>query len=251
MGGTGIRSPGDYVQRIYVTVYDPSSAQPGGASRAAGPPSPTPPADPRTSSSHSTPSGLHSGGMATVQTTHGDTLSVRAAPDANSQRLTSLPNGSVVEVIGGPQQGGPYTWWRIRSASGVEGWAVESVDGIVTLAPGIPSVHLASEPGQPACNGIPARFGVGDTVIVSEVGDALRLMSDYTIGPSGWMGQLYQGNQARIERDAVCAYSERMRQDVWYWYVYSYRHSKYGWIQDGTVYERWICPLSNPACDKN
>ncbi|NOG39934.1 MAG: hypothetical protein HND43_11185 [Armatimonadetes bacterium] len=29
MGGTGIRSPGDYVQRIHVTVYDPSSAQPG------------------------------------------------------------------------------------------------------------------------------------------------------------------------------------------------------------------------------
>jgi len=202
-------------------------------------------------SSIATPPGLYSGGMATVQTTRGDTLSVRVAPDANSQRLTSLPNGSVVEVLGGPQQGGAYIWWHIRSASGVEGWVVESADGDVTLAPGVPSVHIASEPGQPTCNGVPARFRVGDTVIVSEVGDALRLMSDYTIGPSGWMGQLYQGNQARIERDPICAYSERMRQDVWYWYVYSYRHSKYGWIQDGTVYERWICPLSNPACDKN
>jgi len=76
-------------------------------------------------------------------------------------------------------------------------------------------------------------------------------MSDYTIGSSGWMGQLYKGNQARIESDPICAYSERMRQDVWYWYVFSFRHDKYGWIQDGTVYERWICPLSNPTCDKN
>jgi len=213
--------------------------------------SPTSPGDPRSFASTPTPPGLYSGGMATVVTVHGFTLSVRAAPDTNSQRLTTLPGGSVVEIIGGPQQSRPYVWWRVRTALGVEGWAVESADGIVTLAPGVPSVYLTSEPGQPTCNGIPARFAYGDTVIVSEVGDALRLMSDYTIGSSGWIGQLYKGNQARIESDPICAYSERMRQDVWYWYVFSFRHDKYGWIQDGTVYERWICPLSNPTCDKN
>ena len=24
----------------------------------------------------------------------------------------------------------------------------------------------------------------------------------------------------------------------------------YGWVQDGLVFERWLCPLSTPACDK-
>jgi uncharacterized protein YgiM (DUF1202 family) len=198
-----------------------------------------------------TPAGLHIGGMATIHTTEGDTLNVRSGPNISNRRLTTLPNGSVVEIIGGPQQGGAYTWWKIRTAAGVEGWVVDSADGIRTLMPGTQSVSDTSQSDQPTCNGVPARFQVGETVVVSELGDALRLMTDYRLGARGAIDQLNWGDQARIERPPACEHSTLYSQEVWYWYVYSPRHNAYGWVQDGLQFERWLCPLSNPTCDRN
>lgn len=197
-----------------------------------------------------TPAGLFVGGTATIHTTRGDTLNVRNGPGTNYQVLTELRNGSVVSIIGGPQQGGPYTWWKIRTASGIEGWAVESADRVQTLQSGVPSANTTPEAGQAYCNGVPSRFQIGETVVVSELGDALRLMTDYTLGARGALGQLSWGNQVRIDGNAVCDYSNLYNQEVWYWYVYSPRHGKYGWVQDGLAYERWLCPLSNPTCDR-
>ncbi|WP_026371028.1 SH3 domain-containing protein [Kallotenue papyrolyticum] len=58
-----------------------------------------------------------------VATATGQALVVRSGPGTHFPRITSLPNGTAVEVLEGPQPGGRYTWVRIR-ANGIEGWCV-------------------------------------------------------------------------------------------------------------------------------
>ncbi len=67
------------------------------------------------------------GGQASINTTEGDTLNVRAGPGASYDILARLPDGARVTLLEGPRAGEGYTWWRIR-AGNVEGWVVESVD---------------------------------------------------------------------------------------------------------------------------
>lgn len=67
------------------------------------------------------------GGQATINTTEGDLLNVRAGPGTSYDILARLPDGTRVTLIEGPRAGEGYTWWRIR-AGDVEGWVVESVD---------------------------------------------------------------------------------------------------------------------------
>jgi hypothetical protein len=67
------------------------------------------------------------GGQATINTTEGDTLNVRAGPGTSFEILARLPDGARVTLLEGPRASEGYTWWRIRAGS-VEGWVVESVD---------------------------------------------------------------------------------------------------------------------------
>lgn len=67
--------------------------------------------------------GAAAGPRLVVATVNGQPLRVRSGPGTNFPRLASLPNGTVVEVLEGPQPGDGYTWVRIR-ANGVEGWCV-------------------------------------------------------------------------------------------------------------------------------
>lgn len=72
---------------------------------------------------------LAPGVMARVNTDNNDSLRVRAEPDpANAGNiLESLDSGVMVELLEGPLQANGYTWWRVRTESGVEGWTVERV----------------------------------------------------------------------------------------------------------------------------
>ncbi|NDJ77044.1 MAG: SH3 domain-containing protein, partial [Chloroflexi bacterium] len=67
------------------------------------------------------------GDTARITTVQGDPLNLRATP--NGDRITGLANGTQVTIIGGPRQAGGYRWWQIRTANGVAGWSVESVEG--------------------------------------------------------------------------------------------------------------------------
>lgn len=212
-------------------------------------PRPTPT---RTSPPRST--GLHIGGTATVQTTEGDRLNVRRGPGTNYGVVTSLANGSTVELLDGPTNNGGYSWWQIRMSDGREGWVVASADSVRTLVPGgvvtnSNSDNQGAENSQ-SCGDIPARFRTGQTIIVSQKGDDLRLMTDYTLGARGALGQLTTGNHAEIVDGPECAFSSYYGEYVWYWFVYSPRHNAHGWIQDGLRNERWICPTSDPNCDR-
>ncbi|MBI5671655.1 MAG: SH3 domain-containing protein [Chloroflexi bacterium] len=80
------------------------------------------------------------GGMAIVNTTEGDQLNVRAAPGTGAAIVGKLSDGARVSLLDGPRFAEGYTWWKIRTASGIEGWAVESVNDnsgrLQTLLPG-------------------------------------------------------------------------------------------------------------------
>jgi uncharacterized protein YraI len=67
------------------------------------------------------------GGQASINTTEGDTLNVRAGPGTTFEIVARLPDGARVTLLEGPRAGEGYTWWRIRAGS-AEGWVVESVD---------------------------------------------------------------------------------------------------------------------------
>lgn len=75
------------------------------------------------------------GGAAVVTTTGGDALNVRSGPGRSFDIVTRLPDGTVVSIIEGPQRADGFTWWKIRTADGVEGWAVEFADDEQTLTP--------------------------------------------------------------------------------------------------------------------
>jgi hypothetical protein len=63
------------------------------------------------------------GTLYVVATNNGQGLIVRSGPGRTFSRITSLPNGSTVEVLEGPQAADGFNWVRIRTAS-VEGWCV-------------------------------------------------------------------------------------------------------------------------------
>jgi WD40 repeat protein len=78
---------------------------------------------------------LHIGGRATVYVINNDTLNVRTEPAIETNILERLDIGAVVTLLDGPRDTNGYRWWRVRTAQGTEGWAVESADGIQTLIP--------------------------------------------------------------------------------------------------------------------
>lgn len=53
-------------------------------------------------------------------------LNLRADPVVAADNILALvPDGTVLEVIDGPEEAEGYVWWRLRTADGTEGWGVE------------------------------------------------------------------------------------------------------------------------------
>jgi uncharacterized protein YgiM (DUF1202 family) len=68
------------------------------------------------------------GRQATVNTTEGDSLNIRSGPGTGFDVVARLSAGTRVTLLEGPRDAGGFTWWRIRISTGLEGWAVQSVD---------------------------------------------------------------------------------------------------------------------------
>ncbi len=93
------------------SVAHAESAKTQAASTApAGAPSPTPPDRP-----------LQPGDRVQVSGTGGVALRIRIAPSGSARIVARLPEGSVLEIIGGPERSDGRTWWKVRGAFG-EGW---------------------------------------------------------------------------------------------------------------------------------
>jgi uncharacterized protein YgiM (DUF1202 family) len=74
------------------------------------------------------------GQEAVVTSTEGDMLRVREGAGRDFGIVVQLEPGTVVTVLEGPQVVDDLSWWRIRTADGQEGWAVERVADDRTLA---------------------------------------------------------------------------------------------------------------------
>jgi hypothetical protein len=65
----------------------------------------------------------------------GDGAIVREEPDGKA--VTSLLNGSLVQVISDPVRGNGNTLWvQVRTEKGLEGWMVQALLATATPAPG-------------------------------------------------------------------------------------------------------------------
>lgn len=74
--------------------------------------------------------GLAVGDSATVQGT-GDGLRLRSEPAG--EQVGSLPDGTVVNIVGGPETAQEITWWQVESDLG-NGWVAEGAEGATWLA---------------------------------------------------------------------------------------------------------------------
>ncbi len=75
------------------------------------------------------------GGQAEVQTTSGDVLNLRSGPARSFARLGTVGDGTLLTILDGPVNADGLNWWRVRLATGGEGWVVDSADGVQTLVP--------------------------------------------------------------------------------------------------------------------
>ncbi len=70
-----------------------------------------------------TPSEISPGAQVVVQGTGGAGLNLRAAPTRSSQVVVNARDGTLLTVVEGPQEGDGFTWWKVRTEAGREGWA--------------------------------------------------------------------------------------------------------------------------------
>lgn len=68
------------------------------------------------------PEGLAIGATAWVRKAGGKSLNRRSAPGLNSTVHDSLTIGTQMTLLEGPLTADGYTWWRMRTSDGREGW---------------------------------------------------------------------------------------------------------------------------------
>jgi serine/threonine protein kinase len=76
--------------------------------------------------------GLGVGDSATVQGT-GDGLRLRSEPAG--EQVGTLPDGTTVDIVGGPETAQDITWWQVESTLG-NGWVAEGAEGATWLVEG-------------------------------------------------------------------------------------------------------------------
>ncbi len=65
------------------------------------------------------------GGKVKVTDTGGADLRLRAGPGLDFITFKMVEEGAILEVLGGPEKGDNYIWWRLRDETGAIGWAVQ------------------------------------------------------------------------------------------------------------------------------
>ncbi len=86
---------------------------------------------------------LEVGGQAIVRVTN-DTLNLRQNPSTNAPLVAELESGTTLTLLEGPIEADGFSWWRIRTAQGQEGWSVERISsGATLLGLGLDSVNVS------------------------------------------------------------------------------------------------------------
>jgi hypothetical protein len=63
------------------------------------------------------------GAQVIVQGTGGRGLNIRANPTTSAGLAASAKDGDLLLVLEGPQEADGYTWWKVKTEAGKEGWA--------------------------------------------------------------------------------------------------------------------------------
>jgi len=163
------------------------------------------------------------GRQASVQVIGNDQLNVRSGPGIGHRILARLSNGAAVAVLDGPQSADGYTWWKILTASGIEGWAVDSADGVRTL------MFSDGQTSSVACAGSPPpRLQVGQQARQILDQDPVRVQN--APGGGTTIFQLYPGDVVDVIGGPEC-HSIRGQMATW-WLIRGARDWT-GWIAEG------------------
>jgi hypothetical protein len=65
------------------------------------------------------------GASVTVTGTGTDGLSLRAESNTTADRIAILPDGTPLTIVEGPTEGESFTWWKVRTEAGQEGWVAQ------------------------------------------------------------------------------------------------------------------------------
>ena len=126
---TPIPTPTDTATPTSTPIESPTPVPPTGTPTATPTPSPsltsTPTPVPPTPTPTVPVGPIEVGGVVVVTGTEGFGVSARIEPLLAADRLFILYDGEQLWVIAGPEIVGDSTWWRLRAASGAEGWVVE------------------------------------------------------------------------------------------------------------------------------
>ncbi len=69
------------------------------------------------------PDEVQAGYYARVANTGGVGVTVRGGPSVNNAPITVASDGTIIFVLGGPEEGNDLLWWNIRLDDDTEGWA--------------------------------------------------------------------------------------------------------------------------------
>jgi hypothetical protein len=70
--------------------------------------------------------GIAQGGFVTITGSGTDGIRFRFGPGLNYATIRIATDGDTMMVVGGPESGDGYTWWRLQDNLGNIGWAAES-----------------------------------------------------------------------------------------------------------------------------
>jgi len=86
---------------------------------------PFPTATPTPQATPTPPTEITVGGYVEVVGAEADELSYRSGPGLNFARLGIIKDGTILEVLEGPEEADGYTWWRLEDEDGFIGWAAD------------------------------------------------------------------------------------------------------------------------------
>lgn len=72
---------------------------------------------------------------AVISAPHYNGAVIRDGPDVRNNVITSVINGTLVQVLPDTQQNGGLTWSHVRTSNGIEGWIVQALLVTATPAP--------------------------------------------------------------------------------------------------------------------
>jgi SH3-like domain-containing protein len=130
---------------------------------------------------------LYVGETAEVFTTGRDNLNLRSGPSTSYEIVDSLERGELVTLLEGPyKEAGAYSWWRIRTSDGIEGYAVERVETEQTLQMALltgEEALVTSAPDLLNVRGEPTRSS--SIVFQLEDGDIVTLLDEAPVIADG------------------------------------------------------------------